>query len=551
MRLEQYRKKRQFTQTPEPRGQRRPKQAALHFVIQKHHARRMHYDFRLELDGVLKSWAIPKGPSLNPEDKRLAIMVEDHPLEYESFEGVIPQGNYGAGTVMVWDEGTYTAPGTLDQSESERALKAGLEKGDLKFVLYGKKLSGEFALVRLKHGKGNEWLLIKKRDRFATAEEPSGVERSVLSHRTMEEIAALAPGEGRIWKSNDKPSESAAKQPERSKDPMPRKVKPMLATPVDRPFDRPGWLFEIKWDGWRVLAEIEDGRVNIYSRASLSFNERFPTLVESLQSFRHDALLDGEVVVVDPQGQPNLQLLQHYSKDPQGQLVYYVFDLLYLDGEDLRGRPLWRRKEMLKPLLRGQTHVLYCDHIEEKGKAFFEEVRKRGLEGMVGKRAASLYQAGRRGPNWLKIKTHRRQEAVIAGFTLPRRSRQYFGALILGVYENDRLVHVGRVGSGFDSTRLQDLYARLEPLIQKRCPFPKAPKTDSPARWVEPLLVCDVDFADWTEDGHMRHMVFLGLREDKKARDVHREKSVSVSELIAGGDAGGQKSEVRSMASGG
>src|SRR5262249_38196758 len=214
----------------------------------------------------------------------------------ESFEGVIPTGNYGAGTVMVWDEGTYTAPGIEDQSESERTLKAGLEKGDLKFVLHGKKLSGEFALVRLKHGKGNEWLLIKKRDRFASAEEPSGVERSVLSHRTMEEIAARAPGEGRIWQSNAKPSETAAQLPERTKEPMQPRGKPMLGTPVDRPFDRPGWLFEIKWDGWRVLAEIEDGRVNLYSRASLSYNERFPELVGRLESFPHDALLDGEVV---------------------------------------------------------------------------------------------------------------------------------------------------------------------------------------------------------------------------------------------------------------
>lgn len=532
MPLEQYRQKREFTQTPEPRGQRGPKQTALHFVIQKHRARRMHYDFRLELDGVLKSWAIPKGPSLNPEDKRLAIMVEDHPLEYESFEGVIPEGNYGAGTVMVWDEGTYAAPGALDRDESERTLKAGLEKGDLKFVLHGKKLSGEFALVRLKQGKGNEWLLIKKRDRFASAEKPDSVERSVLSHRTMEEIATLAPGEGRIWKTNAKPSETAAKLPERSQDPMPRKIKPMLATPVDRPFDRPGWLFEIKWDGYRVIAEVEGGRVNLYSRTGLSYNDKYAALVRSLQSFPHDAVLDGEAVVVDKDGQPNFQLLQHYANDPQGQLVYYVFDLLYLDGEDLRARPLWRRKEMLKPLLRGMSNVLFCDHVEEKGKAFFEEVRKRKLEGIVGKRAASLYQPGRRGPNWLKIKTHRRQEAVITGFTKPRGSRECFGALILGVYDGDRLVHVGRCGSGFDTKRLNDLYVRLEPLVRKSCPFQKVPKTDSPARWVEPRLVCEVDFADWTKDGHMRHMVFLGLREDKQAKDVHREKTTAVSELV-------------------
>lgn len=532
MPLEEYRQKREFTQTPEPRGRRRPKQAALHFVVQKHRARRMHYDFRIELDGVLKSWAIPKGPSLNPEDKRLAIMVEDHPLEYGSFEGVIPEGNYGAGTVMVWDEGTCTAPGTLDRNESERTLKAGLEAGDLKFVLHGKKLSGEFALVRLKHGKGNEWLLIKKRDRFASAAEAGVVERSVLSHRTMEEIAALAPGEGRIWKANSQPSETTAKLPERSKDPMPRKIKPMLATPVDRPFDRPGWLFEIKWDGYRVIAEVEGGRVHLYSRSGLSYNDKYPALVRSLQSFPHDAVLDGEAVVVDREGQPNFQLLQHYANDPQGQLVYYVFDLLYLDGEDLRSRPLWRRKEMLKPLVRGMSNVLFCDHVEEKGKAFFEEVRKRKLEGVVGKRAASLYQPGRRGPSWLKIKTHRRQEAVIVGFTQPRGSRECFGALILGVYDGDRLVYVGRVGSGFDTKGLKDLHARFESLVRKSCPFEKVPKTNSPARWIEPRLVCEVDFADWTKDGHMRHMVFLGLRDDKQPKDVHREKSVEVSEIV-------------------
>jgi len=512
----------------------------LHFVVQKHHARRLHYDFRLELDGVLKSWAIPKGPSLNPDDKRLAVMVEDHPLEYRSFEGIIPEGNYGAGTVMVWDEGTYSAPGIDDQKESERALRAGLEKGDLKFVLHGKKLSGEFVLVRTKRGKGNEWLLIKKRDRFATADEPSGAERSVLSHRTMEEIAAKAAGEGSIWKSSAaagaERSAPAAPRSGRPRDPMPHKIKPMLATPVDRPFDRPGWLFEIKWDGWRVLSEIQDGRVNLYSRTSLSYNERFPALVRGLQSFQHDAILDGEVVVVDKEGQPNLQLLQHYGKDPHGQLVYYVFDLLYLDGKNLRDRPLWRRKEMLKPLLRGHSPVLYCDHVEEKGKAFFEEVRRRGLEGIVGKRAASLYQTGRRGPNWVKIKTHRRQEAVIAGFTQPRGSRQHFGALVLGVYEGDQFVCVGHVGSGFDTATLTDLYAKLEPLIQKSCPFKKPPKSSTPARWVEPRLVCDVDFAEWTEDGHMRHMVFLGLRDDKQPRSVHRETATPVSELVVAGE---------------
>jgi bifunctional non-homologous end joining protein LigD len=504
----------------------------------------MHYDFRLELDRVLKSWAIPKGPSLNPEDKRLAIMVEDHPLEYESFEGVIPEGNYGAGTVMVWDEGTYTAPGVEDRSDSERILKAGLKKGDLKLVLHGKRLTGEFALVRLKHGKGNEWLLIKKRDGFATAEEPNGVERSVLSHRTMEEIAASAPAEGRIWKSNDKPSETAAKLPQRTKDPMPHKIKPMLATAVDRPFDRPGWLFEIKWDGYRAIAEIEGGGVNLYSRTGLSYNDKYPALVRGLQSFRHDAVLDGEVVVVDRRGQPNFQFLQQYGNDPQGQLVYYAFDLLYLDGEDLRARPLWRRKELLRPLLRGMSNVLYCDHIEEKGKAFFEAARKRALEGIVGKRAASPYQPGHRGPNWLKIKTHRRQEAVIAGFTQPRGSRERFGALILGVYEGNRLVYVGHVGTGFDTKRLKDLYTRLEPLVRKSCPFQQVPKTNSPARWVEPRLVCEVDFADWTKEGYMRQMVFLGLREDKRAKDVHREESMPVSEIVAVGDVGSQESEV-------
>jgi bifunctional non-homologous end joining protein LigD len=489
--------------------------------VQKHQATRLHFDLRLELDGALKSWAVPKGPSLNPEDKRLAIQVEDHPLEYGRFEGVIPEGHYGAGTVMVWDEGTYHPPGITDRKQAEQILERALEAGNLKLVLRGQKLNGEFALVRMKRGKGNEWLLIKKRDAFATNRSVAGEEASAVTQRTMPEIAA--------GKSGRRQRKSVSAKAE-----MPSNVKPMLATAAAEPFDRAGWLFEIKWDGYRAIAEVDKTQVRFYSRKRLSFEQRFGPIVESLGKLGHEAVLDGEIVVLDEAGKPQFQLLQNYANSRQGTLVYQVFDLLYLDGADLQDKPLVRRKEILAQILSKRPHIQLSEHIPERGIAFFNAVAEQGLEGIVAKEAQSRYRQGIRSRSWLKIKTHWRQEAVIGGFTEARGSRKNFGALVLGVYQGKELVYIGHAGSGFTEGTLAQLRARLEPLVQKACPFKARPQTNMPAHWVQPRLVCELSFAGWTDDGHMRHPVFVGLRDDKPASDVRREIPESPPKIVLG-----------------
>jgi len=307
---------------------------------------------------------------------------------------------------------------------------------------------------------------------------------------------------------------------------MPTNVRPMLATLVDRPFDRVGWIFEIKWDGYRVIAEVDKGQVRLYSRNGLSFTERYHAVATALEKVRHQAILDGEVVVLDNKGHPSFEALQNYrSHRSTGQLIFQVFDILYLDGHDLRGLPLIRRKEILRHILPAVPGLAFCDHIQEHGLAFFDAVAKAGLEGMLAKDGASKYLAGRRSEYWLKVKAHLQQEAVIGGFTRPRGSRQHFGALVLGVYEGGELVHIGEVGGGFDNRTLASIFAQLAPLVQSRCPFRKKPKTREPATWVKPELVCEVRFTAWT-GGHLRHPIFLGMREDKPARTVRREKKV-------------------------
>jgi bifunctional non-homologous end joining protein LigD len=535
--LAKYQQKRRFEQTPEPRGAEATAGGPLRFVVQKHAASRLHYDFRLELDGVLKSWAVPKGPSLNPADKRLAVMVEDHPLDYRTFEGTIPKGNYGAGTVMVWDEGTYCSRQTANPGESERLLRQGLERGHLTFVLNGKKLRGEFALVRLKRGKANEWLLLKKRDEWASDVDVAANDRSVSSGRDLDEIG----------RASNKAPASRGGQPnavlEAPKSPMPRHIKPMLARLVEKPFDHPGWLFEVKWDGYRAIAEVERGGVSLYSRNQQSFTKRFAPIAESLRRLGHEAVLDGEVVVVDAKGRSRFELLQKYGKTGTGQLLYYAFDLLYLDGQDLRRLPLRRRKELLAQILGGLGNVLLSEHIEEHGVAFFEAAVAEDLEGIIAKKADSPYREGRRSHDWLKLKTHSRQEAVICGFTEPRGSRKHFGALVLGLYEGDELVYIGHAGGGLDTQDLADVRARLDPLVQQRCPFRVRPRTNAPVHWVEPKLVCEVQLSEWTQDGIMRQPIFLGLRPDKPAHAVHRERAEPPPDIdaVAGQRAPDQK----------
>ena len=520
MTLKKYKEKRKFDQTPEPEGGVSD-QGPLRFVVQLHRASHLHYDFRLELDGTLKSWAVPKGPSLNPEDKRFAVMVEDHPLDYRTFEGVIPKGNYGAGTVMVWDEGAYHSRQTPDRAESERILKEGLQKGHITFVVYGKKLKGELALVRLKKGEENGWLLLKKHDEFASDRDVSEFDRSVASNRTLEEIAEGALKAGEVWPARKKPPVlDLSDAPESN---MPRRVRPMLATTVEKPFNRSGWLFEIKWDGYRAIAEVDNQVVRLYSRNQLSLEDRFASLVQSLQGLGCSAVLDGEVVVVDETGKPCFQLLQNYLKSREGQVVYYVFDLLYLNGHDLRKLPLTRRKELLRQILPDLPHVQMSGHIEEQGVEFFKVASQRGLEGVIAKEAASPYLEGRRSLSWLKVKTHLRQEAVIGGFTRPRGGRKNFGALLLGVYDQDELIYIGHTGTGFGEKSLAEIHSRLEPLVQQACPFKKRPVANAPVRWVRPELVCEVSFQEWTGQGLMRHPVFLGMRDDKKPWAVRRE----------------------------
>jgi bifunctional non-homologous end joining protein LigD len=523
MGLKEYAAKRQFEQTPEPQPVLRPEGGRLIFVVHKHAARRLHYDLRLELDGVLKSWAVPKGPSLDPALKRLAVMVEDHPFDYKDFEGVIPEGNYGAGSVIIWDRGFYQHPAARDRQESEKLLLVGLSKGHLQFVLAGEKLRGEFALVRTARDE-KSWLLLKKKDSYATQEDILEENRSVASNKTLEEIPAASPSISFRQKNLDQIRRREALESADLKDapvkPMPHAIQPMLATLVKKPFDHPDWLFEVKWDGYRAIAEIRDGRVSLYSRNQISLNQKFSPITESLEKFGFDAVLDGEIVVVDDQGQPHFQLLQNYQRAEDGHLLYYVFDLLFFDGHDLTTLPLLKRKELLKKVLPAGKYLKFSDHVWKEGVLFFQVVKQKGLEGIVAKHSQSPYLIGRRTRQWLKIKTQLAQEGVIAGFTAPRK---YFGSLVLGVYEGGKLIYIGHSGGGFSAANLKNIYERLQPLIQNDCPFKLEPPADTPVTWVKPELVCEVAFAGWTEDGLMRHPVFARLREDKAASEVRRE----------------------------
>ncbi len=507
MSLKKYTAKRNLSRSNEPPAKKHTrKKKDLLFVVQKHAARHLHYDFRLEVNGVLKSWAIPKGPSLNPKIKRLAIEVEDHPYDYKDFEGIIAEG-YGAGTVLVWDQGTYHVD-ERSAKESEKSIEEGFQKGELHFTLEGHKLKGAFSLVRL-HGGGkeNEWLLIKKKDAFASTEEITKKERSVLSQATIEELD---------------PSKRGAKNKK------PHHVDPMLATLIEKPFNDEAWIFEIKWDGFRALAETKGNQVELYSRNFHSFNSRFPTIVEHLKQLNVDAIFDGEIVVLNKKGKPDFQRLQNIQQSLSNEenLYYYVFDLLYLKGRDLRSLPLIERKKNLAGLLTPHSSsIRYLDHIETKGIPFFQACLKNDLEGIIGKRKKSAYLSGQRTKEWVKIKTHLRQEVVICGFTEPKGSRKTIGALIVGVYKKNVLHFVGHVGGGFTVKTLDEIKKRLLPLIQTQSPFKQPPKTNTPVTWVKPHYLCEVTFSEWTSEGLMRQPIFIGLREDKSPREVIKEVS--------------------------
>jgi len=569
MGLAEYHRKRDFGKTAEPRGSEHPSGATLAFVIQKHAASHLHYDFRLELDGVLKSWAVPKGPSLDPSVKRLAVHVEDHPVEYGGFEGIIPKGEYGGGTVMLWDHGLWEP---LDDAHK------GYKKGHLKFALHGEKLHGAWHLVRSRRGEEGEkeqWLLFKEDDAEArpesegkiTEEEP----RSVTTGRTIEEIAADADN---TWSSN-RPSKDTAKtrlaaaaakaaaklksaaKPKSAKAPsspapavpagarkaaMPKELLPELATLVDDVPAGDDWLHEIKFDGYRMLAFVDRGRVRIVTRKANDWTDRFPGLIEPLRALpAKQAVLDGEVVIVAPNGTTSFQLLQNVLNNGRGgELVYYAFDLLYLDGHDLRSVPLLERKEALRALLGGNVDegpVRFSDHVVGSGAVFHQHACRMGLEGIIAKRCDSRYVA-KRTKDWLKVKCQRRQEFVIGGWTDPKGSRSAFGSLLLGFHRGGKLVHAGRVGTGFDEALLADVHRRLKKLETDRSPFSNYGQKRAPkdVHWVKPELVCEVAFTEFTEEEILRHPVFQGLREDKSAREVVREDEQALPAGVAADD---------------
>jgi bifunctional non-homologous end joining protein LigD len=519
--LQKYHQKRDFSQTPEPSGRkaaaaRASRAPKLRFVVQMHRATRLHYDFRLEADGVLASWAVPKGPTLVPGDRRLAMHVEDHPLDYRDFEGNIPQGQYGAGSVIVWDRGTYT----LAEGDDPGTEIAG---GKIKFVLHGKKLNGEFTLVKIKprdDEHGDPWLLIKDRDEHADPRyDPAKHPASVESGKTLEDIAANPRAKTWQSKRSARQSSPAQRRSNVKPDPLPRVKRLMLATLVDEPFDDPEWLFEIKWDGYRALCTIEDGSVSLVSRNGLDMLKRFPGLKELSAAFASiPVIVDGEIVSLDAHGRSAFQRLQESQKKPSG-LTYAAFDLLYADGTDLRSRPLEERKALLERLIRDDALVLYSKHVLERGEALYTSARERKLEGIIGKKRTSAYQE-RRSRDWVKIKTAHEQEFVVGGWTEPKGSRKGFGALLLGVHQNGSLRFVGSVGTGFSAKLLRELYERLGTIERKTSPFVNDVEARSAVHWASPELVVEVRFAEWTRDGYLRQPAYLGLRPDKTANEV-------------------------------
>jgi len=528
MALTGYYKKREFRNTPEPRGAKKRSAGELIFVVQQHAASHLHYDFRLEMEGVLKSWAVPKGPSMNPGDKRLAMMVEDHPYDYKDFEGTIPAGNYGAGNVIVWDNGTYHAAGGAE--DDEKALLAGLKKGHISFVLEGKKLKGEFALIRM-HGRGeNAWLLVKKEDKYASEKDVLKKDRSVKTNRRLEELERAAP-RGVVKRKVEK-KDRPKSRPQKTEPVAPKSkkkelehLKPMLAEIGSGPFDREGWVFELKYDGYRALANISGGNVELYSRNDISFNDSYPEIAEELSKIQHTAILDGEIVVEDEQGRTGFQLLQNRGGDKSGVLKYYVFDLLHLNGYDLTQLPLVNRKELLKSLLSQVRlkNIHYSPHVQHFGVKFYKEATGKKAEGIMAKDGKSPYRLARRSKEWQKIRIHQEQEAVIVGFTEPRGSRKHFGSLLLAFHEGDEWVYAGNCGTGFNERMLKALYEKAKPYFTSQSPLRERVRTSTPVQWLEPHLVCQVKFSEWTGDGRMRHPVFLGLREDKSAEEVVRE----------------------------
>lgn len=533
--LKKYREKRNFQVTSEPAGGGEANEDARAFVIQKHWASRLHYDFRLEMDGAMKSWAVPKGPCYDPAVKRMAVQVEDHPIAYNQFEGQIPEGQYGAGKVIIWDEGKWMPVGDP---------RKGYRDGHLKFDLQGVKMQGRWALIRLKGKESDKqppWLLIKDRDAFARPEREFSVvdemPDSVVPLR-----AAKAPSPDQ---SEDQPESSAAGQralPGVAAD-LPAHLKPQLATLVDGvPHHAPDWLYEMKFDGYRMVVRIEGDDVRLYTRNGHDWSAKLPHLVEAFRALPAKwAWVDGEIVMLDREGIPNFQTLQNaFDGERTQDIVFYAFDLPFIGQRDLRQEPLTVRRALLQQLMdtTEDDHLRFSEALEAAPSDLVATACKMGLEGIMAKRLSSPY-VSRRTNTWVKVKCARRQEFAIVGYTAPKGSRAGLGALLLAVTEQDgSLRYAGKVGTGFDDASLVSLQKRLASIETDKKPVANAPAAGG-VRWVKPELIAEVSFGEWTGGGHIRHSVFRGLRQDKPVRAISREKAVPVKDIE--GDAGATK----------
>ncbi len=525
MALEEYRTKRQFDQTPERTGDDEPSPGGVPaFCIQRHHATNLHYDLRLEIGGVLKSWAVPKGPTQDPAVKRMAMMTENHPMKYARFEGVIPRGQYGAGSMMLWDRGTYEVLG--DKTAEEQ-----LERGDFKFRLHGQKARGEFAIVRMKsaQSRGNEWLLIKKKDPdSATGWDPEQHAYSVLTGRTQDEIANGAKAHTDFQPRDLSKIKGAARAP------MPERVEPMkavLGDPQTIGKQKGDWLYEVKWDGVRALCYLQEGALRLVSRNGNAMDRQYPEVSVLPRHIRaQTAILDGEIAALDERGLPNFELLQrrmHVSDASAAAMlarerpvVLFLFDLVYLDGYDLRGVALTERKRLLTEVLTPTDHIRFSEHFAGHGAKLFEAAKAQGLEGVIGKLAKSFYEA-RRSNNWVKYKAVSQQEFVICGST--SGERELFGALVLGLYANGKLDWAGNVGTGLDRKMMEKIHAALQPLIVAGPLFAMDKSIAAKTTWTRPEIVCQVKFLQWTEEGRLRAPSFVALRNDVAPADCVRE----------------------------
>jgi bifunctional non-homologous end joining protein LigD len=528
MALEEYKKKRSFNKTPEPTGGAAADNK-LHFVVQKHAASHLHYDFRLELKGVLKSWAVPKGPSLDPEEKRLAMLTEDHPYDYKDFEGIIPKGQYGGGTVIIWDEGIYETP-DLDKDDKkaqEHSLTGQFYKGGMLLNLHGKKLKGQFALIKDPERDEKSWYLLKVKDKSASKADVTKKDKSVISGLTIEQMAANTAA--KKWQSNRATKEDVSETTlgidmkllkQGIKSAIPDRAEAMNCTLIKEPFNNPEWTYEVKLDGFRIIAIKKGDDVKLFTRAKLNYSKYYPSVIEALKSIPHNAVFDGEIVVLDEKGRPNFDLLQKYTAGMP--IAYYLFDMLWLDGYDITNLKLTDRKELLKQVIHQDDVIKYSDDFDD-GELLFEQIKAMGLEGIVAKRKDSKYQPGRRVKDWLKLPTEIRQEFVIGGWTESESGRP-FRSIVFGAYDNGQLKFVGHSGSGFKDEVMKEVITRLKPLEIKKKPFVDEVDHETKPHWVEPELVGNFKFATWTASGKIRKpAIFLGFRNDKDAKEVVRE----------------------------